>query len=448
MGRCFSMAVLLSLSASIFADEVGGFRPEVGRFPQTKYEQFSLEPRLRGYFIADSVVTPTRDWIVFTVESNMQNPEQAVVVGIVAYQLSSGNVRHLQFSSAVKEQNSDIHIADGAGFIPLGDNRLMFLTELSQTQKHAGTRSDVQKMDGVKWSSDDQSSDVSHEYHFWEWDLSTDNVCLRREKGDDVPIRVATAVRLGPCELSWSTSSNADSAGGRLGVSDKRSGKSATVGLELGCRASMTNSQTYAATGDPCAFAVCNPRELDSAGTLDVSCIDPNAPEGIRWRIEKTVLDQHTMGGTIVGAAFLDNSFDPAPELFLMLLLADKNDEKFVVLLRIDATAGRIDRQYKLPLGSPEPEDLVLSPSKRMIVARVSTSDELSPRYRVIELESGRFRDTNALDDWNDTLFTRLVGFVNEKDVAIAGKHAIYVLETTGQLQQRELFRLNKYEDD
>ena len=449
MRCCVLIVAMLSLSATIFGDEVGGFRQEVGSFPRQKYSPFSFEGSERGYSISRAIVMPTREWVVFSVlTSDVKNPERAVVIAIGAYHVSSGQVQHLQFVSAGGRTDSEMYIIDDLGFIPLGDNRLMFLTELSQPRVKSDVRPVAQEK-GTESTRDERSSDISHTYHFWEWDLSTKKVRLRKE---DVPIRVAQAVRLGPCCLSWIARSESDPTDGRLSVRDKRSGKVATVDLQLGTRGTLNSSQTYAATGDPCTFAVCNPWNLERDRTLEVSCVDPNAPQGIRWRIDKAALEEHALGRQIVGAALLDNSFDPAPELYLMLLLMGKDYQYHVVLVRIDARAGKVDKEYRLPLDSAfwDPDQFVLSPSKRRVVAERHNSDRsdngVFTRYRVIELESGNYKDTDVID-W-ETPIPRLCGFINETDVIIAGDYALSVLNTTDPTQHRELFRLVEFKDD
>lgn len=448
--RCVVLIVtIVSLSAGVAENEVGGFRPEVGLFPRHKYSPYSFERRERGYSISHAVVMPTREWVVFSVStSDVKNPARAVVVAIGAYHVSSGQVQHLQFLSSGARIDSEMHIIDDLGFIPLGEDRLMFLTELSQPRAKSDVRPG-QQVEGTESTQDEPSSDISHTDHFWEWHLSAKKIGLRKE---DVPIRVAQVVRLGPCCLSWSARAESNPTDGRLSVRDERSGRVATVDLQLGMRGTLNLSQTYAATGDPCTFAVCNPWNLERDGTLEVFCVDPNSPQGIRWRIDKATLEEHSLGRRIVGAALLDNSFDPAPELYLMLLLEGEDCQWQVVLVRIDATAGKVDRGYTLPLDSAlwDPGDFVLSPSKRRVVAERGGSgrsdDDIFTRYRIIELESGQYRDTDVID-W-ETPIPRLCGYINETDVVIAGDYALYVLNTTDPTQHRELFRLVDFEDD
>ena len=110
---------------------------------------------------------------------------------------------------------------------------------------------------------------------------------------------------------------------------------------------------------------------------------------------------------------------------------------------------GKIDKEYRLPLGSAcwEPDQFVLSPSRRTLVAERFNSDrsndEVFTRYRVIELESGKYRDTDVID-W-ETPIPRLCGFINETDVVIAGDYALSVLNTTDPTQHKELFRLVEF---
>ena len=62
---------------------------------------------------------------------------------------------------------------------------------------------------------------------------------------------------------------------------------------------------------------------------------------------------------------------------------------------------------------------------------------------RIIDLDSGKFRDTENLYDTMEVCWLR--GFLDHERALISDEHALWVLSTIrGNLQLRELFRLNR----
>jgi hypothetical protein len=420
-----------------------GFRPNIGEFPRDEYARSIWNPAWHGYSVSRAFVHSSRDWIIFSVQSTFEDHKLSCVVGIGAYHLPSGALRHFSFSPPSRNTGWKMMIDDQLGFVPLDRNCFLIPCILSVSNVPAsGEPKAASGMD-----TENRLGQSQHKSQFWEWDLAEGKARLWG-RSDKIPVRVARAVRLERCGLCARSLSNSDAMAAIVGVRDRLSGKSVEVELKLACRALSTASQTYAATGDPCAFAVCNAWDLESDGKLDVFCVDPDAQRGVRWRRESGRWGQ-LVGEKLTGAAFLDNSWDSSLGIFLMLMTENKKESaSHVFLAKIGSAAGSIENQYRLPLPSRcwEPEDFAVSPSKRVVIARMENVDNsdnsVFVRFRIIDLSSSKFRDTARLG--GELAFCRLCGFVNETEVVLAGDSTIYLLDTKEGMRVKELLRLGQ----
>ena len=368
-----------------------------------------------------------------------------MVAGIGAYHIPSRVVRHLGFAAAGKNGYSRVRIEDASGFAILDKDRFLFSTELLAKKTTAKTETTVPPL------RSDLGSDSHRDERLWDWDLRL-NKARPWGPNEFVPIRLARAVRLTDCKLVWKSTNASPSIDGTATVVDSHSKKSAAVTLHLGCRASAMDSQTFAATENPSVFAVCDAWNVEVDGRLDVYCVDPNAAGGIRWRIDKNALAL-PLGLTITGAELLDNGADPTSGLFLLLKGVNKDRESCVFALRMNAITGRVDKSIRLPINDnfTEPNDVAISPNKRILVARAPSLDRSNAedyvRFRVVDLESGKYRDTRRFS--GELAECRLAGFINDRDVILSSDCAIYSIDiTAGILTNPKLvFELNKFSD-
>lgn len=63
-------------------------------------------------------------------------------------------------------------------------------------------------------------------------------------------------------------------------------------------------------------------------------------------------------------------------------------------------------------------------------------------QFRIVDLDSGKFRDTENLYDKLQLCW--LHGFLDNDRAVLSDEHAIWILDTGGNLRLRELFRLNE----
>jgi len=180
-----------------------------------------------------------------------------------------------------------------------------------------------------------------------------------------------------------------------------------------------------------------------------VICVDPNSPKGLRWAITKAALEK-TVGPGIAGAALLqhvESSGRPLP-LFVHRVL---NNQCFSHLLFLDQQSGEVAKRQTIPINVAYPKLPIISPDYRRIVADVSDISEwgkrdnfamnLPLRLRVVDLESGKWRDTENL--YEHLQLCWLHGFLNRNAAVLSDEHAVWILDTGINLRLRELFRLN-----
>lgn len=425
--------------------------PVIEEFSTQKYKEYRWDPILRSYSLGHVGLTPSHEWIVFAINSNLSAVDRSEVVAFGACHVSSDRKRQLVFSPSLGHpaQTARLVIGLHSGFVPLGGNRIGIVTERFPADRTSSEQSSGSCMeigpDRPEAEGSRASARVQVTYSLWEWDLDRDIV---RHVGawNYAMLPIVQVLQLGQCYLSWSLAGEATS--GELSILDLASCNRTMVRLSPEVYVSESSGETYAPTADPCAFAVCAPSPPDS---VRVYCVDPNASNGIRWTWGKDA-QKDAVGGKIEEAAFLQNVQFPCRELPLLVysLIGQKY---FVRLVFLDARTGKSIRQNTISIDVLALQLPIISGNNKRLVANISglsnpdqQSDPLESdsctRLRVIDLESGKYRDTENIYERLQLCWLR--GFLDNDRAILSDEHAVWLLDTERGLRLEEFFRLNE----
>jgi len=348
--------------ADATAGEQPPFRPIIQEFPAEKYKQFAHGATLKGFSLSDVLLMPSRHWFVFVVESNNEDQDIAEPVAVGSYHVGSGRKRQLVFPLLSEARKSRMLVE----LVPLeGDCCGVVIGLLCPEDDSRGAQTGKQHGRLTpRWKR-----------FLWEWDLRTDSV---RYVGpwNGALTYTSRFVKVKQCRLCWEALPNGDMTG-VLTLADLSSGNVGNVSLNLGIGNLNTDGVTCARTSAPCAIAVCDASGIDK-GRLQVICVDPNSPKGLRWAITKAALEK-TVGPGIAGAALLqhvESSGRPLP-LFVHRVL---NNQCFSHLLFLDQQSGEVAKRQTIPINVAYPKLPIISPDYRRIVADVSDISEWGKR--------------------------------------------------------------------
>ncbi len=399
---------------------------------------------LREFTLSDVLIMPSRKWIAFVVESNHKDATITEPVAVGAYHCLSGRQYQLVFPSLPERFKSRVVIE----LVSLGANRCGVVVGVS-TPAVADEQRRKQQAEISPTTGKERSPRVLQWRRFlWEWDLATNSVRFRGP-WDGAMTYIAGFLNLGQCEVCWRRLPEGNMKG-ELKLRDRSSGKTTDIRLGLGIGTLNTDGVTCVPTSSPCALGVCDASDIGK-GHLEVRCIDPNAPDGIRWRLDERIL-KDVVGSGVAGAAFLQNvepSTYPLP-LFVHRII---NHQCSSYLLFVDQKMGTVAKQCKMPLNTLYPELPIISPDRKRVVLDVSDlpgtgeqkedlATDLRTQFRVVDLNSGTFRDTENLYDKLQLCW--LHGFLENDRAVLSDEHAIWILDTNGNLRLRELFRLSE----
>jgi hypothetical protein len=446
----FLLSMSFAMTTLLEADDSPPFKPVVEAFAAEKYTQRLLpDGRLREFSIGDVLLMPSHEWIIFLVEGH-HSFDRAEPVAVGAYHVPSGRMRQLVFSSLTKEAKFGMTVE---AIMPLERNRCGIVTGLDSPTAVNGLPKKKQIYGSVAFEKAKKESPnrFREKALLWEWDLVTDKV---RFVGpwESAMTKIAGSLRLGHCEVCWRGLPGANMRG-VLELRDRSSGKTAEISLKVGIGNLETDGVTCAPTSRPYAFAVCDASEIDKR-RLEVRCVDPNAPDGVRWNLT-TMPIESAIGPGILGAAFLQDIEPSVRPLPLFVQRAVKN-QCSTYLLFLDQETGKVVGQHRLPFDILYPSLPIISPDyKRVVFADSGLSVKGKPpamaedvlsadfylRFRVIDLGSEKFRDTENLDDKVQMCWLR--GFLDNDRAVLSDEHAVWILDTGRNLRLREVFRLN-----
>lgn len=441
------------------AEEWRAPTPVIEEFSGQKYKEWTWDPTFRGYSLGEVCITPSREWIVFLIHGNLRRPDRDEPVAVGAYRVSSGLKRQLVFSLPRGESAWTTQILESLrrDFVPMGGNRVGIVTmhmplHRKDGEPDRGTCAATGPVSLGNPEGGNAPAPAREKYFLWEWDLERDNARLVGP-WDYAMISIAQVLDLGQCNICWT--SDRESTNGELRLFDLASRKNTMVSLNPEVQVAAIVMQTYARTADPCAFAVCDPLPPDG---VQVYCVDPNAPNGIRWRWDKAAL-QDAVGPNIKEAGFLRKVSHPCQQLPLLVYSYSVDGKKCsVYLVFLDERTGRIARGSKIPLDVSVTLPIISS-DNRWLVDNIDGLDGLEDegehedssedgllctRLRIIDLDSGKYRDTANL--YKQMQLCWLGGFLDGDRAVLSDEHAVWILDTGKDLRLRELFRLNELE--
>ncbi len=457
------LAVVLSQSVLKAAEWVPP-APVVEAFSGQKYREIKWEPSFVGYSLGQAYIAPSCEWIAFRISDNLQTIGRSRIHVVGAYHVSSGRTRQLAFPAASGKSAWSTWVAEDLrpAFVPMGGNRLGIVSEhLHPNPQEAGSRDGGAAMIGIcpPANPDSASTDVKAKYFLWEWDLDADGVRLVGP-WDFSMTPIARAIQLQQSRICWTSggntlalsgpfrSSDENAWNGELALLDLKSRKSTRVKLDTRTFVMDTDGQTYAPTTAPCAFAVSDPVPKDG---LRVYCVDPNVPNGIRWKLDNATLEA-AVGPRIEEGGFFHQIGFPCHELPLVVRSL-RNNKFSLHLVFLDEKTGRITRHSRIPLDPMDGDLPIISRDKRRIVADVSLmdnenedeDDDFRTVFRVIDLDSGNYRDSENVADDIDS--NGLVGFLDDDRAVVSDAVGIWVLDTGKDLRLTRLFQLRGPED-
>jgi len=439
----------LGLSALPDADQRQESVPIITEFQRDKYRHVPGDG-VRRYLLSDVLLMPSRDWVVFVIESNNCDPCLFDANALGSYHVPSGRTRQLTFPPLAKRDQSRILME----LLPLGRNQCGVVVAKGTPVTPNHERIPGQQSRGSP-AADGQRSPNGYRWErfLWQWDLLTDKASFIG-RSDGALGCIARVVRQQQCELAW-TSCPGGNLRGELMVRDRSSGNATRALLRLGIGSLHIDGVTFAPTSKPCAFATCDASDINKR-RLEVFCIDPNARSGIRWRVTLRDLE-NIIGGGISGAALLQDVESSARPLAVFAQRTVSNQSSSYLLF-LEQETGRIAGHRKLPFHRAYPNLPIISPDQKRVVfldyhlsvmgkLPATAEDVLDAEsrlvIRIIDLDSGKFRDTENLYDTMEVCWLR--GFLDHERALISDEHALWVLSTIrGNLQLRELFRLNR----
>ncbi|MDY0165076.1 MAG: hypothetical protein RBS80_00945 [Thermoguttaceae bacterium] len=422
-------------------------RPQVGEFAVEAADRQLADAARRNRSLSDVLMTPSREWVAFVVGSYWPDYDAASAMAVGAYHVPSGRKRQLSFSPLPQPPESRVAME----LVRWGDDSCGVVVGLSSPlSEQARSESDDAERSQPLIGRDPPR--LQWKRFLWTWNLSTDEVQFVGP-WNSAKSMVAEVVQPGRCGLCGTTFVSQGTS--RLMVRDKASGRTATVSLRLSRGIHDTDGTTMIATTDPCAFAVCDAHDAHDAEKADlrVYCVDPNAPGGIRWKLAHGDIEA-AIGPGIRGAAFLQQRGRTFRSLPLFVHRPVDADVSRTHLLLLRQKDGTIERQYSLPFDAPWPKPPILSPDyKRLVFLHQdilfmgrppATAEEIGTadfilQFRVVDLESGTFRDTE--NHYGRLPLCWLQGFLDGERVLLSDDRALWTLDT-GNLRLRELFRI------
>lgn len=192
------LSAIFAMTTFLKAEEGPPFRCVVEEFAPEKHRQFTPDATSGGFFLSDVLLMPSREWIVFVVESSDASSNMAKPAVVGCYHLASGRKRQLVFSSLPQQSESQVVIE----LVPLEANHCGVVVgvssplavDASNRKDQAGTLptvKDGQAPSALRWRR-----------FLWEWDLVTDGVRFRGP-WEGAMNDIASLIKLEQCEVCW-----------------------------------------------------------------------------------------------------------------------------------------------------------------------------------------------------------------------------------------------------